>query len=81
MFVRNLPADAVDSDLVRVFQKYGDVDKALVMIHKSHGFVQFRNLDDAKACLNDVGVDGQTAEVEDEKAEPSEPASATLAKR
>lgn len=57
LFVRNLPHDATESDLKRVFEEYGPVEKALIMIQKSHAFVQFKNLDDAKKCLGDLCVD------------------------
>lgn len=57
--------------MVRVFEKYGPVEKALVMIQKSHGFVQFANIDDAKKCLAAVGVD-QAKEVREDKVENAE---------
>jgi RNA recognition motif-containing protein len=32
LFVRNIPSDAIDEDLKRVFEKYGPVEKVLIMI-------------------------------------------------
>lgn len=57
LFVRNLPHDASENDLKRVFETYGPVEKALIMIQKTHGFVQFKNLEDAKKCLGDLCLD------------------------
>jgi RNA recognition motif-containing protein len=59
LFVRNIPNDAIEEDLKRVFELYGPIEKVLIMIQKSHGFIEFKNIEDAKKCLNEVGVDNQ----------------------
>ena len=40
-----------------VFEVYGPVEKAIIMMQKSQGFVQFKNLEDAKKCLGDLCID------------------------
>ena len=43
LFVRNIPNDAIEEDLKRVFELYGPIEKVLIMIQKSHGFIEFKN--------------------------------------
>lgn len=41
LYVRNLPHDANQDDLLALFTKFGSIRKVLLLISKSHAFVEF----------------------------------------
>ena len=59
VFVRNLTKNTTQADLEMIFGKFGPIEKVLLLIQKSHAFVQFKNLEDAKRCLREESVDNE----------------------
>ena len=51
VYVRNLPRDTLQSEVVLTFEQFGEVTNVLLLIEKSHAFVEFKNLDSAIYCL------------------------------
>ena len=51
VYVRNLPRDTLQSEVVSTFEQFGEVTNVLLLIEKSHAFVEFKNLDSAIYCL------------------------------
>ena len=47
LFVRNLPIDATEGDLSRIFSQFGPILKVLLLINKANAFIEFDSLEPA----------------------------------
>eukprot|EP00249_Psilotum_nudum_P008773 c214_g1_i1 orf=1-780(-) len=58
LWVGNVPQDTPEVVLMEFFAKYGSIDDISVYPQRNYAFVQFRNLEDAKAAK--AGLQGKT---------------------
>ena len=78
IYVGNLPYDVSDSDLQQLFEKYGTVSSARVVVDratgraKGFGFVEFENAEDAHEAvvgLHEKEFHGRRLNVSEAKAQ------------
>ncbi|CDW74237.1 polypyrimidine tract binding [Stylonychia lemnae] len=53
LFVRGLPYDITEAELMRILSQYGCIERVLILIQKAHAFVQFSSLQEAAGCVLD----------------------------
>jgi len=73
LWIGNIPASLSPSELEKKFAKFGSIESARLLSHKTCGFINFENLDDAiqaKEKMNGLEINGTAIKVSYAKVPP-----------
>ncbi|ORY22709.1 ARM repeat-containing protein, partial [Neocallimastix californiae] len=73
LWIGNIPASLSPSDLEKKFANFGSIESARLLSHKTCGFINFENLDDAiqaKEKMNGLEINGTAIKVSYAKVPP-----------